>query len=213
MRCVRKSFYPAAMAEAETTVSEYTIKPLGLDTWDAFAQLAERHNGVWNGCWCTWFHASCAERGGQGRTAESNRALKQRLVNDGHAHAALVFDGDVAVAWCEYGTPEELPNIYHRKEYEADLDRLPDYRLTCFFVDRGYRRKGVAAVALRGALGLIAQAGGGVVEAYPQDTQGKRTSGSFLYNGTRGLFEKAGFSYERSKGKNHCVMRRTVSPS
>lgn len=112
-----------------------------------------------------------------------------------------MFDGDVAVASCEYGSAEELPNIYHRKEYEAGLDQLPDYRLTCFFVDRGYRRKGVAAVALRGALSLIAQAGGGVVEAYPQDTQGKRTSGSFLYNGTRSLFEKTGFSYERSKGK------------
>lgn len=131
----------------------------------------------------------------------------------GRAHAALVFDGDVAVAWCEYGTPEELPNIYHWKEYEAGLDQLPDYRLTCFFVDRRYWHKGVAAVALRGALDLIAQAGGGVVEAYPQDTHGKRTSGSFLYNGTRSLFEKAGFSYERSKGKNHSVMRRTVSPS
>jgi hypothetical protein len=53
------------------------------------------------------------------------------------------------VAWCEYGTPEELPNIYHRKEHEAGLERLPDFRLT----------------------------------------------------------------YDRSKGKNHCVMRRTVSPS
>ena len=67
-------------------------------------------------------------------------------------------------------------------------------------------------MALRGALDLIAKAGGGVVEAYPQDTMGKRTSGSFLYNGTRSLFEQAAFSYERSKGKNHCVMRRTVSP-
>jgi GNAT superfamily N-acetyltransferase len=184
------------------------------------AQLAERHNGVWNGCWCTWFHASRASRAAaapacaeKGPTAEGNRALKERLVGEGRAHAALVFDGDVAVAWCEYGSPEELPNINHRKEYEAGLDQLPDYRLSCFFVDRGYRRKGVADVALRGALGLIAQTGGGVVEAYPQDTQGKRTSGSFLYNGTRSLFEKAGFSYERSKGKNHCVMRRTVSPS
>jgi hypothetical protein len=52
-----------------------------------------------------------------------------------------------------------------------------------------------------------------VVDAYPQDTQGKTTSGSFLYNGTRSLLEKGGFSYERSKGKNHCMMRRTVSPS
>jgi hypothetical protein len=66
-------------------------------------------------------------------------------------------------------------------------------------------------VALGGALDLIAEAGGGVVEAYPQDTQGKKTSGSFLYNGTRSPFEKAGFNYERSKGKNHCVMRRSVS--
>lgn len=52
-----------------------------------------------------------------------------------------------------------------------------------------------------------------MVKAYPQDTLGKRTSGSFLSNGTRSLFEKAGFSYERPKGKNHCVMRWTVSPS
>ena len=197
------------MIEAEPIVSEYTIKPLGADTWDAFAALAERHNGVWNGCWCTWFHPACAERG---QSAEGNRALKKRLVNEGRAHAALVFDGDVAVAWCEYGPPEELPSIYHRKEYEAGLDRLPDYRLTCFFVDRTYRRKGVAAVALRGALDLIAHAGGGLVEAYPQDTGGKRISASFLYNGTRSLFERAGFDYDRHKGNNHCVMSKTVVP-
>jgi len=144
---------------------------------------------------------------------EAGRPYKERLVREGRAHAALVFDGEVAVAWCEYGTPEELPNIYHRKEYEAGLDKAPDYRLTCFFVDRNYRRRAVAAVALQGALGLIAQAGGGVVEAYPQDTQGKRTSASFLYNGTRSLFEKAGFTFERTKGTKNCVMRRTVSPS
>jgi hypothetical protein len=191
-------------------MSEYTVKPLGADTWDPFARLAERHNGVWGGCWCTWFHGSCAERGGKERTAESNRALKERLVIEGKAHAALVFDGDVAVAWCEYGTPEELPNIYHRKQYEAELDKLPDYRLTCFFVDRKYRRAGMAALALDGALHLIAQDGGGVVEAYPHDTGGQKVSASFLYNGTRSLFEQAGFSYDRSKGTKNCVMRKTV---
>jgi hypothetical protein len=68
----------------------------------------------------------------------------------------------------------------------------------------------VAAVALQGALDLIAQAGGGIVEAYPQDTQGTKVSASFLYNGTRTLFEDAGFRYQRPKGKNHTVMRTTV---
>jgi GNAT superfamily N-acetyltransferase len=199
-------------------MSEYTVRPLRPDTWDAFAALAERHNGVWGGCWCTWFHREThsapppagAEKGSRDAAWIRTRALKERLVREGRAHAALVFDGDGAVAWCQYGTPEELPGINHRKEYLAGLDMLPDYRLTCFFVDRKYRRTGVAAVALRGALGLIAQAGGGVVEAYPQDTDGEKVSASYLYNGTRSLFEQAGFSYIRPKGVRHCVMCKTV---
>ena len=121
-----------------------------------------------------------------------------------------MLSGDVAVAWCEYGPPDELPSIYHRKEVEEGRRRLPDYRITCFFVDRDHRRRGGAAVSLRGALDRSAAGGGGVVEAYPQDTQDKKTSASFLCNGTRGLFEKEGFSYERPKGTNHCVMRKVV---
>ena len=193
------------------TETEYTIKPLGPDTWDAFAALAERHNGVWGGCWCTWFHP---RRTGEYAEVEGGRPYKERLVSEGKAHAALVFDGDLAVAWCEYGTPGELPNIYHRKQYEAELlHGPPDYRLTCFFVDRKYRRQGVAAVALAGALDLIAKAGGGVVEGYPHDTEGQKTSSSFLYNGTRTLFERSGFTFERAKGAKNCVMRRTVAAS
>jgi GNAT superfamily N-acetyltransferase len=158
------------------------------------------------GCWCTWFHSRVGRPEG-----EKGRPWKERLVREGDAHAALVFDGDAAVAWCQYGSPDELPNIHHRKEYEATrTDEPPDYRITCIFVDRDYRRKGVAGVALRGALDLIAEAGGGLVEGYPQDTQGKKISASFLYNATRTLYEQTGFSYDRPKGKNHCVMRRKV---
>ena len=186
-------------------MSDYTVKALGPDTWDAFARFVERHNGVFGGCWCTWFHTFHADKT---FTAEGNRSLKQRLVEEGRAHAALVFAGDEAVAWCEYGSPEELPNIRHRKEYEAELDRLPDYRITCLFVDRQHRRKGLTAVALRGALDLISQAGGGVVEGYPHDTDGQKVA--VLYNGTRSLFEQAGFTYVRPKGLKNCVMRREV---
>lgn len=63
--------------------------------------------------------------------------------------------------------------------------------------------KDVAGEALRGAIDLIAKAGGGVVEGYPQDTQGKKTSAKFLYNVTRSLYEQSGFSYDPPKGKNH----------
>lgn len=188
-------------------MSPYAIRALGPDTWDGFAALAEKHNGVWGGCWCTWFHGESAEKGSG---AAGNRTLKCELVHAGRAHAALVYDGEVAVGWCQYGAPPELPNIYHRKQVETEAYEPPDYRLTCLFVDRDYRRRGVAAAAVRGALDLIAQAGGGVVEAYPQDTQGRKVSASFLYNGTRSLFEKAGFAYLYDKGKHHTVMRVTI---
>lgn len=199
-------------------MSEYAIKPLGPDTWDDFAGLAERHNGCWcavhgscwtggDGCWCMRFQRSCIPK----EPGDDNRGRKQRLVSDGRAHAALVFDGDAAVAWCQYGTPAELPDIYHRRQYEAGLGKLPDYRLTCLFVDKNCRGRGLAGVALRGALELIAQAGGGVVEAYPQDTGGQMIAASVLYSGTRSLFEQAGFSYDRPKGKYHCVMTRQIS--
>ena len=84
-------------------------------------------------------------------------------------------------------------------------------------MDRRYRRRGVAALALRGALDLIAAAGGGVVEGYPHDMskqpEGKKMSSSFLYNGTRNMYEEAGFTHERSKGQKNCVMTRTVAPA
>ena len=199
-------------------MSRYTTRALDVDTWDAFARLLEKHNGAGFGCWCTWFHFPVhsaprkAEPGAsrEAPAAESGRAVKERLVREGKSHAALVFDGDVAVGWCQFGPPAELPGISHKKEYEAGLVSLPDYRLTCIFVDRDHRREGVAAVAVGGAVDLIGRAGGGVVEAYPQDTAGKKISATFLYSGTRSMFEKAGFDYERPKGKNHCVMRKVV---
>ena len=186
-------------------MDEYTIRPLEPDTWPAYAAMMERHNGVFGGCWCTYFHTMSAEKE---RTYDANKALKCRLVDEGRAHAALVFHGDDAVAWCQYGSPDELPNIYHRKQYDEEFDVLPDYRITCVFVDKAFRRRGLSAIALAGAVDLIAAAGGGIVEGYPHDNAGKKKS--VLYDGTRTLFEREGFEFVRSKGIGNCVMRRTV---
>ncbi|MEO5852204.1 MAG: hypothetical protein ABIQ15_06790 [Nocardioides sp.] len=74
-----------------------------------------------------------------GAKATRATALTRTLVERGEAHAALAFDGDRAVAWCEFGTPEELANIRHRKDYESRGDPLPDYWLACLFIDKEYR--------------------------------------------------------------------------
>ncbi len=192
-------------------MSDFTIRPLTSETFDDFVALVERNGGMFAGCWCTKFHPDCAEKD---ESRDSRRALKERLVADDTAHAALVYDGDQAVAWAQYGTPEELPSIHHRKEYLATSERLPDYRITCILVERTQRRQGLAAVALRGALDLIAQAGGGRVEGYPHDTGGvRKKNSSFLYNGTRTMYEREGFTFDRPKGLGNCVMVCEVAPS
>ena len=44
-----------------------------------------------------------------------------------------VVDGDEAVAWAQYGSPEELPNIYHRKQYDETQAFVPDTAVTCVY--------------------------------------------------------------------------------
>jgi GNAT superfamily N-acetyltransferase len=187
----------------------FTSKPLTPDTWPAFARLVEKHNGIFGGCWCIAFHLGP----GEGKSgAAAYRAMKESRVREGRAHAALVFDGSDAVGWCQFGSTEELPNIRSKKAYEAGLGKLPDWRITCFFIDRERRGKGIATLALREALRYIAQLGGGTVEAYPEDYTGERTSSSFLCSGTLGMFEKSGFRKTRKIAMRRWVVARRIPP-
>ena len=188
------------------------IRPLDANTWPDFAGLVERHSGLFSGCWCTWFHQYPDP---PERKVLGNREFKKKLVETGLTHASLVFDGDEAVAWAQFGAVTELPNIHHRKQWEIETEHRPEYRITCVFVDKRYRQAGLAEVAVRGALLLIGQQGGGLVEAYPHDLSekkkaGKKVSSSFLYNSTRTMYERLGFTYLRPKGLGNCVMSRQV---
>jgi hypothetical protein len=187
---------------------ELVAKPLNVETWPAFAKLVEHNNGVWGGCWCMGFHVKLKDR-----TAAQNRAEKEQLVRDGGAHAALVFDGDDCLGWCQFGSPEELPEVKSRRLYEKELTRLPEWRITCFFTGKGLRGRGVANVALGGALDQIAELGGGVVEGYPEETDDRKVSGSFLHTGPMAAFEKHGFSRTRPISPHRWVVTRTVDPS
>ena len=56
----------------------------------------------------------------------------------------------------------------------------------------------------------IARLGGGTVESFPEDSEGRKVSGSFLHNGTVALFERHGFERIRPLGKPHWLVTRTV---
>jgi ribosomal protein S18 acetylase RimI-like enzyme len=183
-------------------------RPLSPETWPDFARLVEKHHGIFGGCWCIAFHLTGKE---ERRGAAAYRAMKKELVREGRAHAALVFDGQNAVGWCQFGPTEELPNIRSKKAYEQTLAKLPDWRITCFFIDRERRGEGIATVALRHALREIGRLGGGTVEAYPEDYSAERTSNSFLCSGTLGMFEKAGFKRDRRIALRRWVVSRHIA--
>jgi GNAT superfamily N-acetyltransferase len=185
-------------------MSGFAVKSLSTETWPEFAALVERHKGVWGGCWCLAFHAEGKEPG------PHRRARKEQRVRNGEAHAALVYAGTTCVGWCQFGTPEELPRIKHVRVYNEGQEDPPDWRITCFFVDKEFRGQGVAAVALAGALEEIARLGGGLVESYPEDTTGRKVSSSFLYNSRLTVFERQAFSRVRRLGKNHWVVAKHV---
>jgi GNAT superfamily N-acetyltransferase len=185
----------------------YAVRPLDASTWPAFAELVERNNGVFGGCWCLGFHPDGNRRSGR-------RAAKEDRVRTGRAHAALVLDEDgTAQGWCQYGSPEELTRIKHRREYDKDAPPRPDWRITCFYVDTKHRRRGVARAALAGALDQIARAGGGLVEAISEVTAGREAPGRFLFSATVELFEDVGFTRVRQVGKHAWIVSRTVPPA
>jgi GNAT superfamily N-acetyltransferase len=187
---------------------ELVAKPLDAGTWPDFVRLAEDHSGVWAGCWCLGFHDEGKPRE---HTPQERRELKATRVRQGRAHAALVYDGELCVGWCQFGPPRELPRIKYQKAYREGMTALPDWRITCFFVARGYRGQGVADAALAGAVTEIGRLGGGLVESYPEETDGRKVSGSLLYNATVALFERHGFQRVRPIGKHHWVVSRRVS--
>ena len=185
----------------------YEIRPLGPSTWDAFAELVERNHGIFGGCWCIGYHPECGQRG------VSYRAVKEERVRSGRAHAALVFDGDGLVqGWCQYGSPEELSNIKHNREYAKDAPPRPDWRITCFYVDKGHRGQGLARAALEGAVDQIAHSGGRLVEAIPEVTTGREAPGRFLFSATVELFEEYGFTRGRQVGKHAWIVSRVLDP-
>ncbi|MEO6956895.1 MAG: hypothetical protein ABI137_09170 [Antricoccus sp.] len=183
----------------------YSIDALNESTWPAFEALVLANNGIFGGCWCMGFHP---EGGDKTDTAPTKRDRKLSRVRAGTAHAALVFDGDDCVGWCQFGAPAEVARIKNRAVYERELISLPDWRIGCAFVGKGHRRQGVFAAALAGSLELVAGLGGGTVEGYPEPANA--VPAGFLYHGSLSTFDDAEFARARKIGKHRWVVVKVI---
>jgi len=179
-------------------------------TWRDFEALFGKYGGVQNSCWCMFYHRARPLRGVEGRArGEQNRRDHRRLLTRGEAHGVLVYSEGTPIGWCQFGRSSELPRIDAGRKYRAlgeVRDPAPAWRITCFFVDRPHRRRGVSGVALHAALGAIAHHGGGTVEAYPS-TDPRAVATWF---GSVAMFEREGFRRVAPFGQSNVLVRRTV---
>ncbi len=195
----------------------YSTKELSMKTWPDFEKLFQKPGGLLGPgvaqCWCMYNQRPRpppeSKRLDPKARRARNRREKRDLVERGCAHGVLVYSDGEPIGWCQYGPKEELPRIENRPGYgklPLGEDGRVVWRITCFVVDKRYRRSGVAGTALRAALDAIKRKGGGLVEAYPITRWGAYTK----YFGTVSMFEKEGFETVAPFGESNVLMRRTI---
>ena len=191
----------------------YTVRELSSQTFSDFEKLAAKQ-GV---CWCMHYQRAKPVAGVHGQELKKvNQRDKKALVKRGRSHAIMVYENETPVGWCQYGAKEELPRIdagrgYRKVGPPAGSEKL--WRITCFFVDRDYRGKGVAKLALNAALESIKRQGGGIVEAYPVVSKKMAAVAEWRWFGTPGMFKREGFEKVAPLGTSMVLMRKTISPS
>ena len=191
-------------------------KELSRKTWPDFEALFTRGGG-WDHCACMHFHRPHALPPSERLHTRAERAVrnlrqKRDLVEAGRAHGILVYVDGEAVGWCQYGPREELPRFDNSRKYRGLVPpggpKL--WRITCFVVDKRYRRRGIAGAALRAALQAIKSRGGGLVEAYPVARWRAGTFGNVSTHGTKSMFAKQGFKVVAPWGNTNVLMRRRI---
>jgi GNAT superfamily N-acetyltransferase len=184
---------------------EFTIRPLTEDLWPALVDLFGKL-GACNGCWCMYWRIGSHYRQG---SAESNKAAFQQVVRRGPPPGLLAFDGDVPVGWCQLTPRDALPWL-DRTWRLARVDDRPVWSLSCLYVRKGYRRRGVTSELIAAALSAARRAGAPALEAYPFDAD---VSPSATGTGYASTFARAGFETVARRVPARPIMRFTFRRS
>ena len=88
----------------------------------------------------------------------------------------------------------------------ARIDEAPVWSITCFFIKRGWRRRGVTAALIRGAIDAARAGGAPMLEAYPWDPHGAKSSGT-VFTGLATTFERLGFREVTRRAPQRPILR------
>lgn len=184
-----------------------TCRPATAERWkDVETLFGDR--GACGGCWCmAWRvpHSVFQEQKG-----ERNRKAFRKVVKSGAEPGILLYDGSNPIGWCALAPREEYPRLEASRILKP-VDDQPVWSVSCLFVAKPYRRKGLSALLLREAVAFAGKRGAKIVEGYPTESD-DHLPDPFVWTGTAAAFRKAGFKEILRRSKTRPIMRAKASP-
>jgi GNAT superfamily N-acetyltransferase len=183
-----------------------TFHPLTPDRWDDLATLFGPR-GAQAGCWCMWWRQTQAEF--QSHRGEANRRALQALVRTGQPPGVLAYADGTAIGWCAIGPRAGYARL-SRSRVLAPVDDRPVWAVTCFFVARPWRGRGVTRPLLEAAVAFARSRGATDVEGYPLDVADGYPD-AYAYTGLVSAFQAAGFHEVARRSPTRPLMRRPLA--
>jgi len=179
------------------------IFPVTPDRWDDFEKLFGPR-GACAGCWCMFWKLSRKEfDAGQG---DANRLAQNAIIASGRTPGLIAYVDDVPAGWIAVEPRAEYGGLA-RSRVLAPLDDTPVWSVSCFFVDKKFRRQGLTVALLKAAVEYVKLKGGKVVEGYPVETKDEKAPPAFIYTGTASAFQQAGFTEAGRRSEKRPIMR------
>lgn len=160
--------------------------------------------GACGGCWCMYWRLPRGEwSAGKGNR---NRSAFRKLVSSNEKPGVIAYAGKEAVAWCAIAPREEFLSLA-RSRVLKPVDDKQVWSITCMFVKKPYRRRGVSVAMLRAAVEFAAKRGARIVEGYPTTPTMEKTPDPFVYMGVPSAFKAAGFKEVARRSETRPIMR------
>lgn len=152
---------------------------------DFFRLHSAEHDAGW--CFCAAWWVPTWDGWGA-RTADQNRAARERLLDRGQYDGYLLYVDDAPAGWCQAGPRDRLPKLVRQFGLAPDATT---WAITCFFIAPAQRGQGLARHLLAAVLDDLRDRGVRRVEAFPK--RGADLDALDVWNGPEGMFRRAGF--------------------
>ena len=191
------------MIEPKTVSSDLSFNPLTKERWSDFETLFGVR-GACGGCWCMLWRLTRSEF--ERQKGEKNMQAMKTIVDSGEVPGILALSKGQAIGWCSVAPREHYPAL-DRSRINKRIDDQPVWSITCFFIEKNYREKGLSIQLIKAAIAYVKKQGGKILEAYPVEPKKDRAPAVFVWTGLAAAFQKAGFVECARRSETRPMMR------